>query len=608
MTLVVLAGMASAALPDPEHLEQTYPHRDAFHDLHLGGASGPPPPSAPEASSSWDIGQYVAHVRIDPDHEIVTGRMTITASRRPDMPEGDLIFHYTGGGLGTVTVDSVVVEPVAGDGVWHVTPAGPDTTVVIDWVHEGSSPDFGIRFDPGITWSVDEPDMARTWMPVYDEPWDKALWAWEIEAPQGLVVAANGTQECYDPGAGQCVEPGAPESDGRTFDTWRFSLDQPLATYLAVLHVSDYEVFELGGDIPVTIWANPVLEAAIDDAFGNTPDMITFLSEAYGAYPWERYGNAVVPFGGAMENTTCTSFGDVYVGENAELVNVHELAHHWFGDDVTLADWRDIWLNEGFASYTEALWYERSYGQEGLTAYLDWQRDTYYQGRDGEGDPPLYDPGSLFGVTVYEKGSWVVHMLRGLVGDDAFFLALQRYTEQYGYANASTSEFEQSFEESTGTDLSWFFDGYVYGTGEPTLSFGYEAVDGGVVVAIEGDTEMPLPVPLRVFQADGRAFDTKVTLSAGSVCALLSAADAVSEVELDPDLWLLTRDRRALDSTATAACVASLQDTASIDTGAPDRPGSDPGGADCGCDSAGSGALGGMWVLGAGVGLWRRRR
>lgn len=592
----LLLSQALAALPDPEHLRDA--DRDSFHHLHGGGALGPPPPGDPGPSSPWDIVQYVAHVRVDATDETVTGRMTISAVRRPDAPSGDLLFHYTGGPLGTVTVDGVAVVPVATDGVWHVSPTGSEATVVIDWVHTGPSPGYGIQFDPGITWSVDEPDLARTWLPVYDEPWDKALWTWEIEAQSGLTVAANGTLAS--------VEAGAPESDGRAFDTWTFEFHQPLATYLAVLHVAEYEVFQIGDDVPVTIWANPVLAASIEQTFGNTPDMITFFSDAYGDFPWERYGNAIVPFGGAMENTTCTSFGDIYVGESAELVNVHELGHHWFGDDVTLADWRDVWLNEGFASYTEALWYERTYGQEGLTEYLDWQRDVYYQWKSSEGDFSLYDPGYLFGGTVYDKGSWVVHMLRGIVGDDAFFHALQQYTERYAFANASTSEFEESFEDSTGADLAWFFDGYVYGTGEPTLSFGYQAVDGGVVVAIEADTQMPLPIPLRVVQVDGSVSDTRVTLNSSSICALLPADSAVGQVELDPDLWLLTLDRTSLSTTAIDSCVASLQDTGSIDTGSPERPGGYHGGTGCGCDSGGGWM--GLWAFSGAVALGRRRR
>ncbi len=606
---MILAWVASAlaGLPAPGHLRDADPSRDVFHQLHARGALGPSPPSNPAASMPWDVQSYLAHVRIDPDLLQVTGTMTITAARRPDQPSGDLLFHYTGGELRQVTVDGVVVTPEDVDGAWHVAPGGDTATVVVEWTRTGRSVDWGLQFDDGITWSVDEPDYARTWLPVYDEPWDKATWTWEIEAPSGLVVAANGEQECWSPGTDQCVEPGVVEDDGRTFDTWKWVFSQPIATYLVVLHIADYQVFDVGDDIPVTIWAQSPLAGAVESAFGNTPDMLSFFSERYGAYPFARYGNAIVPFGGAMENTTCTSFGDVYVGENAELVNVHELGHHWFGDDVTLADWRDVWLNEGFASYTEALWYEAAYGQEGLTEYVDWQRDTYYQWKYSEGDFPVYDPDNLFGGTVYDKGSWILHMLRGMVGDDAFFHALSDYTTRYAYANASTSEFEESFEASTLTDLSWFFDGYVYGTGEPSLAFGYRAVDGGVVVAIESDTTMPLPVPLRITLDDGSELDTKVTLSASSVCVVVPTSGAVSDVELDPDLWLLTYDRTTLAQNALDSCVTSLE-PAPPDTGTPPREGGYHGGSGCGCGTGTPGTLGALGALGAALGLARRRR
>ena len=180
-------------------------------------------------------------------------------------------------------------------------------------------------------------------------------------------------------------------------------------------------------------------------------------------------------------------------------------------------------------------------------------------------------------------------------------------TVRYAFANASTSEFEQSFEASAQTDLSWFFDGYVYGTGEPSLAFGYRPVDGGVVVAIESDTTMPLPVPLRLTLADGSTWDTKVTLSASSVCVLVPTASAVSEVELDPDLWVLTYDRTSLAANALDACVTSLEDPP-VDTGTPPREGRYHGGAGCGCGVGGPGAPVSLGVLIAALGLARRRR
>ncbi len=563
----------------------------------LSSEGAGPPPFEPGVESAFDILGYVANLRIDPDEQVVRGTMTITAIRRTDVPSGDFLFHYEGGAPSLVTLNGEAVDATYEDGVWHVPAETLAAEVAITWSRTGNSDGLGIQFDDGITWSVDEPDGARNWMPVYDEPWDKATWTWEIEAPAGLTVAANG--ELISVSAGE------PEDDGRAWDTWKWVFDQPIATYLVALHIADFSVYDLSEDIPVTVWSTQS-GTAVADTFGATPDILAFFADRYGPYPWTRYGIVTVPFGGAMEHTTVTSFGEGYTGLDADLVNSHEIAHHWFGDDVTLADWRDIWLNEGFASYSEALWYESLYGQEGLTEYLDWQRSVYYLLQAQEGEFPLYDPDSLFGGTVYDKGSWVVHMLRGMLGDEVFFYALQEYLSEYAYSNASTAEFEESVEQSTGVELSWFFDGYVYGTGEPTLQFAYRSTTDGVIVVIESDTAMPLPIPLRIVGAD-QDLDTRVTLTSGTACALLLPGFEVEDVLLDPDLWVLTDDRLELSTAAVDACETALADADTPDdTAEIDRPGAYLGAPDCACgggDPAAALWLGGVAVFGA-----RRRR
>lgn len=595
MMLWMLSG-ALAALPPIEELRGADPVADRAGLHHRGAADALLRAEDPHLISDWDIQHYTAHVRVDPDTQTVTGTMTITATRL-EWP-GDFLYSYVGR-VTSATVDGVAVdpEPVGYDDAYVLHPAGDTTTVVLTWTQTGSWPDVGIRFDDGIAWSLDEPDGARNWMPVYDEPWDKATWTWEIEAPAGLEVVANGTLT-------QTVQ-GAPEADGRSWDTWTFDFPWPIATYLAALHVGALHAFTLSSDIPVTIYADTRSEFEVTQAFGTTGEMLDFLSDRYGAYPFDQYRNVIVPFGGAMEHPTCTSFGDVYFNRDAELVNVHEMGHHWFGDDVTLADWRDIWLNEGFASYTEALWYERAYGPTGLTDYVSWQRDTYYAWKSSEGDFALYDPDYLWGGTVYEKGSWVVHMLRGLVGDEAFFAALRDYLDTYGGANASTSEFEESFEQSTGRDLSWFFDAYVYGTGEPTFQFGYQPDGDSVIVAIESDMDLPFDVPVRLTTSDGTV-DRTVHLQDGSACVRLEAGAAVTDAALDPDLWILTLDRLTLPDAALASCAQALDDdTGATDTGTTRRPGAYGGAPDCGCASAGGGA---GWGVLAALALVLRRR
>jgi aminopeptidase N len=209
--------------------------------------------------------------------------------------------------------------------------------------------------------------------------------------------------------------------------------------------------------------------------------MIEFLAMTFGEYPFinEKYGMA--QFGwtsGAMEHQTLTSMGYLLVTGDRRYDNivVHELAHHWFGDAVTLKNWKNIWLNEGFASYCEALWEEN---QKGKQAYFDYMKDFDYGYFSGTVYAPegFIDNYAVY-ATVYQKGAWVLHMLRGVVGDTIFFNACRQYFERYKYINAETSDLSSIFEEFYRQKLDWFFDEWVYkGTGRPKYEYSWKFED-----------------------------------------------------------------------------------------------------------------------------------
>src|SRR5438876_2143765 len=177
---------------------------------------------------------------------------------------------------------------------------------------------------------------------------------------------------------------------------------------------------------------------------------------------------------GAMEHQTITSMGYLLLTGDAtyEGVVAHELSHQWFGDAVTLTDWRNIWLNEGFATYSEALWTEYKKGQQ---AYLDYMKKNDF----GYFTSTVYAPEGFISnyavyATVYQKGSWVLHMLRGMMGDEIFFKALREYFDRYKYKNATTQDFQKVFEEIYGQPLDWFFDEWVYkGIGRPKYEYSW---------------------------------------------------------------------------------------------------------------------------------------
>jgi aminopeptidase N len=478
------------------------------------------------------------------------------------------------------------VTPVVDGQRIRVPISGDSATVVVDWTYDGVQP-TGIQWGRDVVYSFHEPVGARTWLPVYDSPADKATLTWEVTAPDGWVVAANGVADAP-----------APADEGWT--TWRYRMEQPIATYLMSVHLSDYVMSVTGGDIPVYTWAYPGREADAADTFGTTAEMLAHFSELYAPYPFPSYGNAMAPFGGAMEHTTCVTFSADLVGTpDGELVNAHELGHHWWGDDVTLGSWDDIWLNEGFATYTEALWYEHVYGQEGLTEYAVYLSDAFFEWQSLEGRFPLYDPLYMWGGVVYDKGGLVVHMLRGVLGDERFFAALADYEAEHHLGTAVTTDLIASVEASSGEELDWFFDQWVYGIGEPTYTWSWAAEPDGAggwqldLTIAQDLPEFRMPVPVRVTYADGTTEDLTVLVEGESVASSLCVEREPVSVALDPDHWVLR-----------AGEVQAVGEAGPLVCGPPSEAPPEEGGG-CGCDTAGGAAGVGVW---AGLLLLARRR
>ncbi len=463
-----------------------------------------PSPAAPGAPTGWDFLDYDIAISLDPIGETASGRMA--AHVECTDPSDPIVLHARRPvEIAVIRLDGAVVAWTrSGDELRVAAPDGtnPGDVVVVEaeWVTTGTRhPDeLGLHWGSP-TWTLSEPDGARTWLVVHDDPADKATLTWHVTAPSTWTVIANGNLVgTTDPGFGST--------------TWDWEFPWPIATYLMVVDLGAFVPQTLDeGPVPYTTWAYPddLGRAAAD--LGNTPDMIAFLSDLWFPYPYDTYANVIVPMGGAMEHTTATSYGETFLGGGwAEFANVHELAHQWWGDWVTCATWADIWLNEGFASYTEALWYERYLGEEGLAEYLESQRESYLGWHAWEGVFALYDPFYMWGGTVYDKGSWVVHMLRGVLGDEAFFGALRDYGAARGGGVATTADLEADLEASTGLDLGWFFDAWVYQAGDPEYVVGLtqrKAAEGlwqvDVHVLQTAAGEWPMPVEWRIDLQDG---------------------------------------------------------------------------------------------------------
>ncbi len=325
---------------------------------------------------------------------------------------------------------------------------------------------FGEINGRSAVYNLSEPSYASTWFPCNDIPTDKALLDIKITNDSSQTSISNG------------VLVGKELNKDRM--TYHWKTYYPISTYLICVYSSQYTEFEDkyfsadGDTMPIKyyVFPNHIEEARID--FKDTPKMIKYFSKTFGEYPFikEKYGIAEFLWQmGAMEHQTITGIGSNFVGGKNffEDVYVHELAHHWWGNAVGPATWKDIWLNEGFATYSEALYSESKSGKKTL-------QSTMLSKFSDEFSNTLYDPGkNLFSTTVYDKGAWVLHMLRWEVGDSVFFDILSSYFEKYKYKNASTDDFIRVCESLSKRNLSKFFDQWVF-TGTENIQLDYKWV------------------------------------------------------------------------------------------------------------------------------------
>jgi aminopeptidase N len=241
-----------------------------------------------------------------------------------------------------------------------------------------------------------------------------------------------------------------------------------MASYLASVNIGNYVRVDGTGPngLPVHDYFPQSTASDTIAHFDRTSDMISFFSDIYGPYPFESYGAIVVPedLGTAMENQTLSLFGKDMTDE---LTLAHELSHQWFGDSVSLKTWNDIWLNEGFATYSEALWVEHSQGENAFKKYM---RDLYGDILDHKmASPENPSVSDLFGDSAYERGAWVLEALRLQVGDDKFFTILRTYYDRYKYGNASTDDFIAVANGMSGQELKSVFDGWLYSNQVPAM-------------------------------------------------------------------------------------------------------------------------------------------
>ncbi|MFW6198764.1 MAG: M1 family aminopeptidase, partial [Acidobacteriota bacterium] len=342
---------------------------------------------------------------------------------------------------------------------------------------------------------------------------------------------------------------------GRRLTRW--VTDAPLPTKVMVVGVARFAVRHPGrvDDVPLSTWVYPQDRETGFEVFDDpTPAVLDFYDARIGPYAYEKLANIQAhSLGGGMESASAIFYGEESATGARPVrwrnVIIHEIAHQWWGNAVTESDWDDVWLSEGFATYFTLLFREHAYGRDDFVEGLLESRERvlafdaeYPDYRIVHDD--LADMGRVTTGQTYQKGAWVLHMLRGLLGDEEFWQGIAGYYARYQNANATTDDFRREMEEASGRRLGWFFEQWLTRGSHPVVSGTWEIVDGAVELRLRQERpgepfRLPMTVALRT--ASGEERREPVVLEGATGTFRLDVDGEVAEVVLDPDHWVLMR-------------------------------------------------------------------
>jgi len=396
------------------------------------------------------------------------------------------------------------------------------------------------------------PNRARYWLPTNDHPSDKATVTWEVTVPSGRSVVANG-ERTHDDAAGP----------GERMIT--FTESRAIPTYAMVIAAGPLVMHDLGptacgfaeggGCVPQMIWTAPEQAKFLPGNFARAGEIVGFFARTFGAFPYEKLAHlqTTTRYGG-MENSSAIFYADAMFrrpGGVSEGIIAHETAHQWFGDAVTEREWAHAWLSEGFATFLAALWTQDAHGDSAYHADLARMRREVLGARvTGERaviDSVEADPNRLLNENTYQKGGFVLQMLRTQLGDRAFFAGLRSYFADHKNGNAMTQDLRRALEQSSQSDLGWFFDQWLRRPGWAQLrtAWHWDADTRRVTLEVEQSRRFGayrLPLTIDVMDASGGR--RRVTVPLGAVPSqrvMLPGefAAAPRALVFDPDVALL---------------------------------------------------------------------
>ena len=421
-------------------------------------------------NGGYDVQSYDLNLNIsDVATSALTGVATIAANATQDLSSFNLDF--IGFAIEGITVNGKPATYSRDGQELTITPSEPiynSDPFTVEVKYNGSPTQITSVALPVLTgwvsygdgsFVLSEPDGAANYYPVNDHPLDKATYKFTVTVPDPYQVAANGMlKEAIDDG---------------TQTTYTFETRDPLASYLSTVNISNFDSQTgVANGIPIRNYFGVGIAADLLKPFDRQPEMLSFFNSIFGDYPFDVYGAVVMntETGSALETQTLSIFGLDQLGRaDSEEIVAHELSHQWFGDSVSLADWRDIWLNESFATYSQGLWVEHSQGHEALNQWVTDEYNSVAGNFDQLVPPGKPMPDDLFNSGVYDWGALGLHALRLQIGDDAFFQTLKTYFDRNKGGNVTPDDFINAAETVSGQELNPFFDRWFYSDTLPEI-------------------------------------------------------------------------------------------------------------------------------------------
>ena len=440
------------------------------------GAAGGGDPFYPSAGNGgYDVKNYAVKLNYEPQNEQLAGDVTISARATQDLSRFNLDFR--GFKISSLTVNGAAASFARKDQELTVTPASGlrrnrDFTVRVVYAGHANyvldpdhSKDGWIPTDDG-AFVVNEPQGAPTWIPVNDTPKDFAIWDFSITVPKGRTAMGIGTL--------------VSKSDSGDRTTWRWRESHPTVSYLTTVSNGFFELRTSSVDgLPLYDAVDPQTRRFGEKSPNPTlawqrlsiePAAIRFMTGLYGPYPFDAAGGIVDWAPNVFYSLESVTKPNYWVLPS-ELTIVHELAHMWFGDAVVLEKWPDMWLNEGFATWSEWIWNEH----KGVKSAHQQFEELYATPEDSAAGEDLWfpapnalpDPSVLFATPVYDRGALTLQALREKVGDDTFMRIVRAWYGENRFSNVNTADFIATAERVSGQDLEQFFDVWLFQEGRP---------------------------------------------------------------------------------------------------------------------------------------------